>query len=81
MYLEYGDWEVVWEDDPCDSFGARGRGEGSLVGVETLGIQSREDGGQGEGMWQLHGGIVILDGWQILDDGSQELGVEFYNLE
>lgn len=32
-------------------------------------------------MGQLHGGVVVLDGRQVLDNGSEELGVELYNLE
>lgn len=32
-------------------------------------------------MGELHGGVVVLDGGQVLDDGSEELGVEFYDLE
>lgn len=32
-------------------------------------------------MRQLHGGVKVFDGGQVLDDGGEELGVEFYDLE
>lgn len=80
-YLENGNWEVVREDDPCDGFSARRGGQGALVGVEPLGVETGQNGGQREGVRQLHAGVVVLDGGQVLDDGSQELSVEFHDLK
>lgn len=32
-------------------------------------------------MGELHGGVVVLNGGQVLDDGGEELGVELYDLK
>lgn len=80
-YLEYWNRQVIGEHDPCDGFSARGRGEGSLVRVEPLRVEAGEDRREGEGVGQLHAGVVVLDGWQVLHDRCQELRVEFYHLE
>lgn len=60
-YLENGNWEVVGEDNPCNSFSARGSGQRSFVGVKAFSVQTSEDGGKRECMGKLHRRVVVLD--------------------